>query len=133
MTGSTGINFEINVTPFLDVLLVLMVTFLASVNARKTMDVVLPVPCTGLCATDGTPIVLEVAANGDYLINRQRVVSGTLLATLHGVYDARPEKVIQVAGHRDARYQDILTAMDVARSAGVRVVAIPPSSSYSTP
>jgi biopolymer transport protein ExbD len=48
------------------------------------------------------------------------------------VYADRPEKIIQVAGHRDASYQAVLAAMDVARSAGVTVVSIPPSSSYSS-
>jgi biopolymer transport protein ExbD len=46
------------------------------------------------------------------------------------VFDGRPEKIIQVAGHRSARYQQVLGAMDIARTAGVRAIAIPPSSAY---
>jgi biopolymer transport protein ExbD len=124
-------NSEINVTPFLDVLLVLIIIFLASMTARQSIDAVLPVPCSASCAGDGQSIILEVLADGSYLLNRQPVAAPKLLATLHGVYDGRPEKIIQVAGHRDAHYQDILTAMDVSRSAGVRVISIPPSEAYS--
>ena len=120
---------EINVTPFLDVLLVLIITFLAAMNARKTMDAQLPVPCGAGCDGSGTPIVLEVLRNG-FLLNRQPVSAINLPETLRSVFAARPEKVIQVAGHRDATYQGVLNAMDVARSAGVTVIAIPPSESY---
>ena len=120
---------EINVTPFLDVLLVLIITFLAAMNARKTMDAQLPVPCADACEGDGRPIVLEVLHDG-FLLNRQPVTATNLLGTLRSVFAGRPEKIIQVAGHRDATYQGVLNAMDVARSAGVMVIAIPPSESY---
>jgi biopolymer transport protein ExbD len=132
MTDSTrSLTSDINVTPFLDVLLVLMITFLASVTARKTMDVQLPVPCADICADDRRAIVLEVLGNGTFLLNSAAINTTELFPKLRSVYAARPEKVIQVAGHRDASYQSVLAAMDVARSAGVKVVSIPPSSSYS--
>jgi biopolymer transport protein ExbD len=131
-TRMHGMNSEINVTPFLDVLLVLIIIFLSSMMARKTMDAQLPVPCTAECAGDESAIVLEVLNGGAFLLNKQPVIGAQLESTLRSVYASRPDKVIQVAGHRDARYQDILSAMDVARSAGVRVISIPPSDSYSS-
>jgi len=133
MTNTTrSLTSDINVTPFLDVMLVLMIAFLASVTARKTMDVTLPVPCVGICVDDGQTIVLEVLADGSFLINTKPVRSAELSSTLRGIYAGRPTKIIQVAGHRNANYQAVLAAMDVARSAGVTVVSIPPSSSYSS-
>ena len=133
MTNTTrALTSDINVTPFLDVLLVLMITFLASVTARETMDVTLPVPCSGVCVDDGQTIVLEVLADGNFLINTSPVHSTELASTLRGIYAGRPTKIIQVAGHRNASYQAVLAAMDVARSAGVTVVSIPPSDSYSS-
>jgi len=121
---------DINVTPFLDVLLVLIITFLAATSARKTMDAQLPEPCRGTCASDGASIVLEVLADGSYALNSRPISGSRLLATLHATYDTRPEKVLQVAGHRDASYQQVLYAMDAAREAGVRVIGIPPGDSY---
>jgi biopolymer transport protein TolR len=118
---------EINVTPFLDVLLVLIITFMAAMTARKTMDAQLPLPCLGSCEADGVPIVLEVLRDGSYLLNRHPVAAAGLSSTLHGIFDRRPDKIIHVAGHRDASYQTVLTAMDVSRSAGVRVIALPAS------
>ncbi len=124
------LNADINVTPFLDVLLVLIITFLAAVSARKSLDAVLPVPCTGSCVSDGVPIVLEVLANGSFLLNQQPVSGTSLSASLHVAFDGRPDKILQVAGHRDVSYQGVLAAMDAARSAGVTVISIPPSESY---
>jgi biopolymer transport protein ExbD len=125
-----SLNGDINVTPFLDVLLVLIITFMAAMTARKAMDAQLPVKCTGTCASSDDSIVLEVLDDGSYQLNRAPVKAPELLATLRDVYSERPDKVIQVAGHRGARYQDVLSAMDVARAAGVKVVSLPPSDSY---
>ena len=125
-----NLNAEINVTPFLDVLLVLIITFLAAVSARKTMDAQLPVSCGSVCEANGTSIVLEVLSDGSYLLNRTPVAEAALFATLQSVFSGRPEKVIQVAGHREAHYQDVLSAMDVARSAGVKVISLPPGDTY---
>ena len=122
---------DINVTPFLDILLVLIITFLAAMSARKSMDVVLPVPCEGTCVSNDVPIVLEVLADGSFLLNSKVVTAATLTATLHATFDGRADKMIQVAGHRDVHYQDVLAAMDLARSAGVTAISIPPSDSYS--
>lgn len=121
---------EINVTPFLDVLLVLIITFLAAMSARMTMDAQLPKPCEGICESSDSTIVLEVLPDGSYALNRQPLLAPQLMATLHATYDARPEKVLQVAGHRDANYQQVLFAMDAARAAGVRVIGIPPSEGF---
>lgn len=129
--SSRTLTTDINVTPFLDILLVLLITFLAAMNARKTIDAQLPIPCAGACHADGVPIILEVLADGSFLMNRQPVSAPALLATLRRTFDARAEKVLHVAGHRDVTYQAVLSAMDMARSAGVRVIAIPPSESYS--
>jgi biopolymer transport protein ExbD len=126
-----SLNGDINVTPFLDVLLVLIITFMAAMTARMTMDAQLAVPCsTTPCGADQRAIVLEVMADGGYRLNGTLVTAGSLTSTLHLVYDQRPEKALQVAGHRGARYQAVLTAMDVARSAGVKVISLPPSDTY---
>jgi len=125
------LNGDINVTPFLDVLLVLIITFMAAMTTRKAMEVQLPVECAGgACAADGTVIVLEVLADGSYRLNKTPVSATSLRATLHDVYAGRPDKVLQVAGHRGARYQAVISAMDIAKTAGVEVVSLPPSGSY---
>ena len=118
---------EINVTPMLDVLLVLLVTFMAAVvTFHRTVDVSLPVPCTGSC--EGAPtIVLEVFPGPSYRVNRTPVAPGMLAATLRGVYANRPDKTIQVASGAGVSYQNVVDAIDVAKTAGVAVVGIAPA------
>jgi biopolymer transport protein ExbD len=123
-------NAEVNVTPMLDVLLVLLIIFMAvSIQVHHTMDVQLPIPCAGTC--DGqTPIVLEVLPGPQYRVNHTRVASNDLLSYLAGVYRGRPDKILQVAGYPNIRYEDVVRAMDVAHSAGVIEIGIAPKESY---
>ena len=125
--ASSVLSSELNVTPMLDVLLVLLVIFMASVQARRAMDVQLPVPCVGVCRGGDTPIVLEVLPGRTYRLNSAPLSEADLPARLRAVYAGRPDKVLQVAGARNAVYQDVLSAMDVARGAGVQVIGVPSS------
>src|SRR4051812_45475086 len=113
---SAGLSSEMNVTPMLDVLLVLLVIFMSAMQARKALDAVLPVPCTGTCRGGDVPIVLEVLPGPQYLLNRAPLASTDLRARLRAAYAGRPDKVLQVAGHRRAIYADVMGAMDAARS-----------------
>lgn len=116
---------EINVTPFLDVLLVLLVTFMSlMMRQRRTMDVMLPQPCVGVCEGDGTPIVLEVGPRGWYAVQQTRVAAGDLRRYLASLYFARPEKIIFVRSRPGVSYAEMVAAMDVAHAAGVKVIGL---------
>jgi biopolymer transport protein TolR len=121
---------EPNVTPMLDVLLVLLIIFMAAtIQVHRTVDVHLPQPCVGVCAGGGQ-IVLEVLPGPSYRINQAAVPAERLHGRLIAIYENRPEKTLHVAGYRGARYEDVLTAMGIARAAGVRVIGIAPKESF---
>ena len=119
-------NSELNVTPMLDVMLVLLVIFMAaSVAMHHTVDVSLPQPCADLC--DGpNPITLEVLPGPTYRLNGTTIAAATLARTLRDVYVHRPEKLMYVAGQPGVTYEAVVDAIDIARSNGVRVVGIAP-------
>ena len=121
-------NSELNVTPMLDVMLVLLVIFMAaSVAMHHTIDVSLPQPCADIC--DGPdPITLEVFPGPAYRLNGTPIAAGALARTLRRVYSRRNEKVMYVAGRPGITYEVVVDAIDVARSNGVRVVGISPKS-----
>ena len=128
---TTARSAEPNVTPMIDVLLVLLIIFMvANVRVHQTMDAQLSEPgCAKTCEAT-QQIVLEVLPGPAYRINQAAVAGNDLFARLSSIYLSRPEKVIQVAGHPGTRYEDVISAMDVARSAGARVIGIAPPSTY---
>lgn len=126
--GSSGLNNEINVTPMIDVLLVLLIIFMVIVpSQRKAVDVQLPDPNPSVQPANvtSTQIVLEVLPAG-YSINKEVVTKGRLAARLKEIYDPRPEKIIFIKGDPKVKYQDVIYAMDLARGAGVKVIGVPP-------
>ncbi len=132
-TAAKPLTADLNVTPMLDVLLVLLVLFMALVQGRKSLDAQLLEPCVGACRAETAAIVLEVLPAHTFRLNRRPVQPDRLYAQLTEAYQNRPDKVLQVAGYPGARYQDVITAMDIARAAGVRVIGIPPRASYLAP
>jgi biopolymer transport protein TolR len=121
-----ALNNEINVTPMIDVLLVLLIIFMAALpSMRKSIDVQLP-DRTSQPSYEGDPsIVLELDGAGHYSINRSPVPHDQLAVRLHAIYDSRPEKVLFVKGDAKVKYAQVVDAMDVARGAGVTVLGLP--------
>ncbi len=129
-TGQRGsLQNEPNVTPMIDVLLVLLIIFMIIIPlSRKAIDVQLPdpTPPTTPPPKNNDQIVLEIHPGGVMDINKQPVTKDGLMAKLHEVYDPRPDKIIFIKGDSAVKFQDVIQAMDVARGAGVKVIGVPP-------
>lgn len=124
-----GLENEPNVVPMIDVLLVLLIIFMAALpSMRKAIDVQLPDPNPSTVANPNSDqIVLEVLPGPEYSINQKiKVDKAGLGPELKRIYDPRPEKIIFVKGDPAAKYQDVIEAMDIARGAGVKVIGVPP-------
>jgi len=127
--GAGEVSSDINVTPMIDVLLVLLIIFMiAQPLSRMTMDVQVPPPDTPQTKTPpSAQIVLELRDDGSYAINSQPYPFDQLDAQLHAIYDARPAKLMFVKAGPNRIYQDVIQAMDIARGAGVQVIGFTPA------
>jgi len=128
-TGSSGgVQSDINVTPMIDVLLVLLIIFMITQPlSRKAIDIQVPPPNSTTASTSASnQIVLEMADDGSYAINQQPVPKDQLDAQIHAVYDNRPAKLLFIKAGPNRIYQDIIEAMDVARGAGVQIIGFTP-------
>ena len=124
-----GLTNEINVTPMIDVLLVLLIIFMMVIPmSRKAIDLQLPDP-----TPDNTPqgpppsqIVMEVLPGNTFKVNSQPIAKADLPKRLKEIYDPRPDKIIFIKGDPAVKYSDVIYAMDVARGAGVKVIGATP-------
>lgn len=121
------IRAEPNLTPLIDVLLVLLVIFMVMPSLRReAISVQVPAPDTPSTGQSETDLVLEIGPGGTYHLNRQPVPAHALEATVRAVFAPRPRKVLQVMGAETASYGEVIRAVDATRAAGVEVVGLVP-------
>ena len=124
-SGGGSVKAEPNVTPMIDVMLVLLIIFM----------VIIPTLSSGLNAEppqginlkthpeeDGDQL-LGISRDGQYYLNRNPIRNETLGAQLKQIYDAREvDKILYIRADRQLEYSKVLDASDIASKNGVRVV-----------
>jgi biopolymer transport protein TolR len=126
VNGPSSVKADINVTPMIDVMLVLLIIFM----------IVTPLIAAGFKATlpkgtnlDKDPegedeIILGIDAGGNYFLNMRPISPGTLQDQLKAMYGARTkDKVLYFKADNQLKYGRVQEAVEIARKSGVRVIA----------
>jgi len=121
-----ALNSDINVTPMIDVLLVLLVVFMISVQFRSLLPVNVPPPADQAKPGRATPqVVLELKEDGSYALNGTATANDALSARLRELV-AGGRNLIFVRSAPRRPYRDVIHAVDLAKGAGFEIVGYMP-------
>ena len=114
---------EINMTPLVDVMLVLLIIFIITVPVMKhAVNIDLPRASSEPEQPKPQNIVFTVAADGSYYWNEQKIEDAELVGRLAAEAAKDPQPELHIRGDKAVRYERVAQAMSAAREAGVRKI-----------
>lgn len=130
-TGRRRAMSQINVTPFVDVMLVLLVIFLVTAPMMESgIDVNLPKVASGPITSAEEPIVISINKKGAVIINKKKVPMSKLNNKLKAVFKRRKDRTVYLKADESVPYGQVAKAMAEIRKSGISKIAMitePPS------
>ena len=121
-----GLNAEINVTPLVDVMLVLLIIMmLIAPLLQQGVAVTMPEAAnTGEKPDTQDQTVVAINSRGEFFVNALPVSSDNLIPQVQRVLEDKKEKIVYLKGDKDAKYAAIMDAMDAFRKAQIENIAL---------
>jgi biopolymer transport protein ExbD len=121
--GDSEVMNEINMTPLVDVMLVLLIIFIITVPVMKhTVNVELPTATSQPEATKPETLQLSVDSQGQYFLNQSLLAPDTLPTVLQVEAAKQPQPELHIRGDKAVRYEFVAQAMAAAQQAGLRKI-----------
>jgi len=126
--GGHGVVADINMTPMIDVLLVLIIIFMVITPLiPKGLETLVPQPAPPgqqQAAADTRTVVIQINRDRSILINNEPTDENRLGARLEDIFKTRAERVVFVKGDPDLEFQAVARAIDIAKGAGIDKVGL---------
>ena len=123
--SSEELQSEINITPLVDVVLVLLVIFMVVTPLLKQeVPIELPLADNSRATQDLTQLTLTIAADGGVLLNSQPMLREALMTQLQAIYAERADKTIFLEADRNLSYGHVVDVMDDCKAAGVVTIGV---------
>jgi biopolymer transport protein TolR len=125
--GSGGVRSDINITPLVDVVLVLLIIFMVMTpTLLKQMELTVPEKADTTIAqpTQTNQVVVSISREGRVSINNERIAESELTKRISDLMSTSPDKLVFFDVADEANYGDAIHVMDVCRGAGVKTLGI---------
>jgi biopolymer transport protein ExbD len=124
----SSVKNDINMTPFIDILLVLLIIFMVIAPVTpKGLEALVPQPSNPNqqpTAADTRTVVISINKDRTMMINQEPVTEDRLGSRLEEIFKTRAERVVFVKGDPDLEYRYVANAIDVAKGAGIDKVGL---------
>lgn len=118
-----GVMNEINMTPLVDVMLVLLIVFIITVPVlNHTVQIALPQASTQPEESKPETVTLALDANGQVFWNDQPILSAELATRLEAVSEQKPQPIVQLRADKNLRYEIVAQTMASVQQAGIQTI-----------
>ncbi|APJ03845.1 ExbD/TolR family protein [Silvanigrella aquatica] len=126
MSGDDDLIVDINITPFVDVVLVLLVIFMVTAHfiVNKGMKLELPKAATAEQLENQKTFNISIDKNGDFMLDGKIINIDQLKAAAHAAIEKKLKIVAMVSADKNSSYNSVVTVMDALRSEGVSDFAL---------